>query len=99
LRSKRDRTRDEIVVDLLSYFLRNPSATDSFDGIVRWRIMDEIVRRSVADTEGALEVLIAEGYMRQEQVPGGKTVYALRDERRDDAERLVRESQSACTET
>jgi hypothetical protein len=84
--------RDEIVVDILNYFLRNPAAVDSFDGIARWRVMEEIARRSLGDTEDALRWLITGGYLQEEQVLGGKAVYRLDHDHREEASRLVSEA-------
>jgi len=84
-----ERQRERIAVDILGYFLRNPAAMDNFEGIVRWRVMEEMVHRSMAVTEDVLNGLIADGYLRKELVPGGSTVYRLNQEMRDEAQRLV----------
>lgn len=86
-----DSKRDEIARDILSYLLRNPSAADSFDGIARWRLLEEIARRSVASTESAMHWLIANNYLIEDKIPGGKAIYRLNLNRRKDAERLVGE--------
>jgi hypothetical protein len=81
-----DNRREEVAGHILSYFLRHPTAMDSFEGIVRWRVMEEMVHRSMASTEQALQELIAEGYLTEEAVPGGKPIYRLNHERRAEAE-------------
>ena len=75
--------------EILSYFLRNPDAVDSFDGIARWRLLEDIARRSVAATESGLNWLIEQGYLKQEVVPGGRKVFSLNAGMRESAEHLV----------
>jgi hypothetical protein len=81
--------KEEIAREILSYFLRNPDAADSFDGIARWRLLEDIVRRSVTATEEGLKWLIEQGYLKQEPVPGGKPIFSLNAAKRKDAEHFV----------
>lgn len=89
MRSADDSKRSEIATDILSFLLRNPSAADSFEGIARWRLLEEIARRSVASTDEAMHWLIENGFLSEETIPGGKTIYRLNTDRRGDAERMV----------
>jgi hypothetical protein len=36
-----------VAKEILSYFLRNPNASDNLLGIARWRLMNESVRHNV----------------------------------------------------
>ena len=76
--------------EILSYFLRNPDAADTLTEIARWRLMQEMVRRSVETTENALKWLIAAGYVREETRAGTERLYLLNSERRKDAESFLR---------
>jgi hypothetical protein len=78
-----------VAKDILRYFLRNPEAVDSMTEIARWRLMQEAVRRSVEDTQAALNWLIEEGYMREETRAGTERLFLLNPERRADAESFV----------
>ena len=89
MRGAGDSKRDEITSDILNYFLRNPDARDSFEGIARWRLLEELVQRSVPATEEALHWLIANDFLTEEQVPGGKPIYGLNASRKAEAERLI----------
>jgi hypothetical protein len=80
---------DKIAREILSYFLRNPRAADSFEGVARWRLSEEIARRSVVGTEDAMRWLVENQYLSEEKIPGGKIIYRLNMRRREDAERLV----------
>lgn len=85
-------SREDVAREILSYFLRNPEAADSFDGIARWRLLEDIARRSIAATEEALAWLINEGYLRQQPLPGGKSLFRLNSEMREEAEQFVAKS-------
>ncbi len=68
--------------EVLNYFLRNPQAADTLEGVARWRLLEETVRRGVAETEQALNWLVSEGYLTQVSTPYSKPIYELnRDER------------------
>jgi hypothetical protein len=92
LRGAGDSKRDEVTSDILSYFLRHPEARDSFEGIARWRLLEEWVRRSVPATEEALRWLIANEFLTEEQVPGGKPIYRLNASKKAEAEKLIAEA-------
>lgn len=87
------KSREEIAREILSYFLRHPDAADSFDGIARWRLLEDIVRRSVAATEEGLKWLIEQGYLKQEPVPSGKPIFSLNPGKRKEAEQFVSEQE------
>jgi hypothetical protein len=84
---------EDIAREILGYFLLNPEAADSFEGIARWRLMEHFVRRSVTETKGGLMWLIERGYLQQEDVPGGNPVFLLNSQMREDAQRFVAESE------
>jgi hypothetical protein len=85
-----------IAKEILGYFLRNPEAADSLKELSRWRLMQETVRRSVENTQEALNWLIAEGYLREETRVGTENLYVLNPSRRAEAESFLEErSQSA----
>lgn len=82
--------RDEQVMrDILGYFVRNPQAADTLDGIVRFRVMDELLHRGVPETEEALERLVAGGLLRRENAPGTSALYRLDRDHVDDARRAL----------
>lgn len=83
--------REQIARDILNYLLHHPAAADTFDGIARWRILEEIAKRSVASTEDAMHWLIEQGFLREEKIAGGRTLYRLDAGKRRDAELLVKE--------
>ncbi len=76
--------------DVLGYFVRHPRAADTLDGIVRFRLLEELLQRSLDETEAALEQLVAGGLLRREATPGPRVLYRLAHERRDEALRTLR---------
>ena len=59
------RTESDVARQILAYFLRNPDAADSAEGVARWRVMDEQVWTSVRETFAALRWLVAKGYLEE----------------------------------
>jgi hypothetical protein len=80
---------EQVMRDILGYFVRHPQAADTLDGIVRFRVMEELLHRSVPETEAALDRLVASGLLRRESVPGTGVIYSLDDRRRDEARRAL----------
>jgi len=76
--------------EILSYFLRNPEATDSLMGIARWRLLHEVVHRSVTETELGLQWLVTQGYLREVSVEGSEHLFQLDPAKRDEARRFLK---------
>lgn len=77
--------------DILSYFVRHPQAADTLDGIVRFRVMEELLHRGVPETEAALDRLVERGLLLRDRAPGRPTLYRLDPQRLDEARRLLAE--------
>ena len=67
----------QIARQILSYFVRNPQAADSLEGIARWRLLQERIHRTVQETGAALSWLVSEGYLREMSNPGAEPLYQL----------------------
>ena len=81
---------DETVVkEVLNYFLRNVQAADSLEGIARWRLLDEVVRRKVEETRRALEWLVQRKFLRRTMVAGGEPVFSLNQKKILEAESFL----------
>lgn len=75
--------------EILTYFVRNPHAADSLEGVARWRLMDEVIRRKLDETEAALECLVAQGYLMSSISPGGTATFSLNPERIEEARQFL----------
>lgn len=81
--------QQEIVKQILSYFVRHPRAVDSLAGVARWRLLEEQIYRSVQQTEAALEWLVAKGYLHDVRQAGTDRLYKLNLKRRSEAVRFL----------
>jgi hypothetical protein len=90
--SEESKPRWEIVEQVLSYFLRNPKAIDTLEGVVRWRLLEEEVHRSFRQTELALHWLVAQGFVETLATRHSNEVFRLNATRREDAARLIAEA-------
>ena len=50
-------------MEILNYFVRNPNAADTLEGIARWRLVDEIIHRKLEETRSALDWLVESGLL------------------------------------
>lgn len=73
--------------EVLGYFLRNPHAADTLEGIVRWWLMAEHIRRSIDEIGEALAWLVQEGFLVRET--GSDPLFRFRSDTADRAEAFV----------
>jgi hypothetical protein len=78
--------------DVLQYFVRNPQAVDSLEGVARWRLMDEIVRRTVDETRTSIGWLVERGYLTRNVAADGVSTFQLNAARIREAEAFLNES-------
>jgi hypothetical protein len=83
------RSETDVARQILAYFLRNPRAADSAEGVARWRVMDEKVRHSVRETFVALKWLVAKGYLQERCSRSSGTIFRLHTDRSDEARKLA----------
>ena len=69
---------EDIVRKLHDYLNRNPNAADTLEGICKWWIQFECIEQSVDKVSAALEILVAKGLLRKQQVAGSSTLYFMR---------------------
>lgn len=81
----------QIVKQVLSYFVRNPKAADSLEGVAHWRLLEEEIHRSVQQTEAALTWLVRQGFLQEIRALGSARLFRLNPERGDDAMRFLQE--------
>jgi hypothetical protein len=78
-----------IVKQVLSYFMRNPKAADTLEGVARWRLLEEQIQNSIAQTEAALEWLVAQGLLEELPPRGSRRLFRLNAARHAEAIRLL----------
>jgi hypothetical protein len=75
--------------EVLSYFLRNPHAVDSLEGVARWRLLEETIHHRVEEVDGAVSWLVSQGFLMKEPTVRGFHTYRLNRDRADEAARLL----------
>jgi hypothetical protein len=79
--------------EILAYFVDNPSAADTFEGIARWRLLEWMMLRDLSETETALAWLLERGFLRKQEFVGSKPIFSLNLDKIADAEILIGETQ------
>lgn len=70
---------------VLSYFVRNPEAADSLEGIARWRLLEERIHRTLDQTDAALTWLVSQGYLQEIRPGTAVRLYQLDAKRQKEA--------------
>jgi len=83
------RTVPERVKDVLGYFLRNPHAADSLEGVARWRVRQEYIHNSVDEISEALDWLVGRGFLLEDSSRVAAPIYRLNVESTVEAARLL----------
>jgi hypothetical protein len=94
-----NRAEPEVAVQILNYFGRNPQAVDSLEGIVRWRLMQEQIHRTVRETELALEWLVQRGFVSEERRVSAGALYKLNPEKIEEIQEFLERVKSRSNRT
>ena len=73
----------------MSYFVRNPQAVDTLEGVAQWRLLEERVHRNVEQTNAALEWLVSQGFLLELSSASSRHVFCLNPERHVEAEHFL----------
>jgi len=76
--------------EILAYFLRNPAAADSLEGIARWRLLEQTIYRTISETERALKWLVENGYLIQMEKRSSRRLFRLNPEKHEAADALLK---------
>lgn len=77
-------TVPKLVTQVLHYFGTNPGATDTLEGIARWRLLEEQIQRSLLETQQALEWLVEKGFLLEESRVSSGKLYRLNPDKSAD---------------
>jgi hypothetical protein len=83
--------------EILSYFMRNPQAADSLEGIAKWRLLDEVIYRKVDETSAALSWLVERGFLFETTSPGAGAIFSLNPEHIAEAQHLLAAAEDAAS--
>ena len=84
-------TKKGLSRDILKYFLRNPQAADTLEGVANWRLLDEVIYYVVKDTSEALEWLVSQGYLVKDSSIGSNDIFQLNPQKRKDALQFIKQ--------
>jgi hypothetical protein len=73
----------------LNYFIRNPQAADTLEGIARWRLLEETVHRKVSETSAALEWLAERGYLHKRVSSSVDPIFSLNQNKIREARKFL----------
>lgn len=76
--------------EVLSYFLRNPRAVDTLEGVTRWRLLEQRIHIHLQETSEALNWLIERGFLLKIDSPIAESCYGLNPANRSKAEDFIR---------
>ena len=79
----------DTTLEVLEYFVNNPQAADSLEGIARWRLMQKAVAQRVEETDRAVDWLLTHDFLLQEAVAGSAAVFRLNRRRIAEARQLL----------
>jgi len=85
LQPSRFTAEPEIARQVLNYFVRNPRAADTLEGIARWRLLEEQLQNSLRQTDAAITWLVEQGYLEVVQPVSSVRLYRLDPLRQKDA--------------
>ena len=88
----------QTVRETLAYFLRNPAALDSLEGIARWRLLEQAIHKNLTETQEALEWLVSRGYVVEEGRPSTPRMFRLNPDKLHEAESLMKSTPRAPSE-
>jgi hypothetical protein len=77
---------------ILSYFVRNPEAADTCEGIARWRLLEEAIHHTTEETADAIDWLESRGFLRRVTRMGSAPLFVLDRTRLADVEGFLAEN-------
>ncbi len=79
--------------DILNYLLEHPDANDTVDGIARWWILEQRIKREMAQVRSSLDGLEDKGWILARRGPDNVAHYRLNPERKSEiVDELARRS-------
>lgn len=75
--------------DVLRYFLHHRRAADSLEGVVRFRLAEETVHRSVTEVAEALRWLVEHDLLVEQSARGAAPIFSLNNHRLGEIKSLL----------
>ncbi|RPI25049.1 MAG: hypothetical protein EHM61_15450 [Acidobacteria bacterium] len=79
----------ELARKIVSYYLRNPEAADTLEGIARWRLMEEEIHHAVTRVQEALKWLVESGLLIRTTNAASPPLFSLNRHKRAEATQFL----------
>jgi hypothetical protein len=83
--------RDDLIVEILRYVVRHPSAKDTIKGIEKWWLSGSAGRGGKLSKEETLNLLVAKGWLLARCSPQSETIYSLNESRLSEITAFLKE--------
>lgn len=81
----------KVARDVLRYFVRNPEAADTIEGVARWRLLDEKIHSNLLEVTRAMTWLAAQGLLVEDRLPSTRTAFRLNKQAMQKIQGLLQE--------
>jgi hypothetical protein len=78
-----------MALEILAYVTHRPSAQDTFEGILEWWVMERYLERQRREVRGAVDELVAAGFLVAARGRDRRLRFKLNPERGEEARALV----------
>jgi len=76
--------------EILRFYLRNPEAADSVEGLARWRLLDERIFSTLDQIARTVAWLVAHDFLVKERTSPLREVFRLNESEREKIETFLR---------
>ena len=76
--------------DILAYLAEHPDAEDTLEGIMQWWLLEQRIKHWTAEAQGALDELVAEGFVLERRDSDGRAHYRLNRRKAKNVDALLK---------
>ena len=93
--SNSDLEKHEIELEILAYFLKNPEAQDTLEGIVGWWLLETYIRKQSALVKEVLSDLVNKGLIIEIQDANAQIHYQVNKEKMQEIQEKLKDRQQS----
>ena len=82
----------DVAREILRFYLRNPEAADSVEGLARWRLLDERIYSTLDKVSRAVSWLVSQELLVKEPTSPCTSVFRLNESERKKSEGFVQQT-------
>ena len=82
----------DVAREILRFYLRNPQAADSLEGLARWRLLDERIYSNLDQVARAVSWLVSQELLLKEPTSPSTSVFRLNESERIKSESFVQQA-------